>query len=330
MKRLLLLSLCLALAAVVNLRQEDPLKPGGAAKLRAWCDAVTLQKADNLAYDYAAHYPPGSHQAKMNYRLLPPVVAWLIGVDGLRVVELTSWLMLGACIFIALARASSARAAFAGTLATLCTSSGAVYFNDLGHCCDVMAQALLAVNLVVMSPWLMAGTATLALFTDERALLILPVLFALRGPKAWPLWASVAVYAAGRLALGHWLYAPTSYADVGCWDYALAELRLLPVVTWGMLEGAWMMLGVTVVALWRRNRALAAAVALYPFAVACLSLTVLDMTRSASYAILVPAAALMLAKLPERRAFWVCLAGAVVSVTCPNSMFIAGFIETFK
>jgi hypothetical protein len=246
-------------------------------------------------------------------------------VDGLRVVELLAWLTLGTCIYWSLSNWPPWQAG-AATLAVLATSSGAVYFQDTGHCCDVVAQALLALNLVKRSRSLMAVTACLALFTDERAVLVLPLLALLTGWRPYAI--GLAVYIVARLALAAWLYGPTDYSDVACLDYALAGLRLLPAVMWGQLEGGWILLGLSVAALWRYRPRLAVALALYPVAVACLSLAALDMTRSASYGMLAPVVAL---KFSGLRVSWPWWAGAaLVSVLCPNSQFITGFLETFK
>ncbi len=329
----LLLILALVASLFVNSQQEDPFLPGIAERVQAMSDRITLQKANDLAFDYAAHYPPGSHTAKLNYRLVPPLLARLVGCDGLRAIEFAAFLTLGACIFWSLARVVPARVACAATLATLCTSSGAVYHNDLGHCCDVLAQALLALCLLWSSPWLLGIAAFLAMFTDERAVLILPLLGLLHGRRAWPLLVGVAGYGVCRLALGLFLYGPTNYADVACLDYALAGLRLLPAVIWGCLEGAWLVLAVACAWLWRRDRQAAVLLAAWPVAVCCLSLAVLDLSRSASYGLLtVPVAVLLACRhwLPERRLAWACYVGAALSVLCPNSQFITGFIEMWK
>lgn len=326
--------LCLLLAWRCDLWINDPFIPGGKEKVAAFFDSAVMQKANDLGYDYSANYAAGSNLAKRNYRLVPPLIARSIGMAGLRVVEFLAWVTLGACIYLRLARISQ-RVGALGMIATFCTSSGSVYFVDLGHTGDTIAQALLAVNLLGFYWPLALVTTTAAMFTDERAVLLIiaPLAFAVMA-NGWraviPYCAALAIYAGGRLVLGHFLYAPTNYADVGCMDYALSSIRLLPAVIWGAFEGGWILIIAAAWFVFKINRVGGIALLVYPVGAISLSLAVLDMTRSASYVILFPVIAVaMIARsgIDERKIAWLCAAGALISVVCPNSMFISGFIE---
>lgn len=319
-----------------NLRQDDPFLPGGRQKVIDFGDRILLQKSGNLAFDFAANYPGGTNLSKRNYRLVPPLIARVVGLRGLRGVELLAYLTLGACVYFSLSRISQ-RVAFCGTIATICTSSGACYFNDWGHSNDVMAHAFLALNLVVAMPVLTVVSVMAALFTDERAVLLVPVVAAvslLRGARRslWPCVAGCGAYLVARLLLGR-IYAPTHYQDVGGWDVVLGNLRLWPMVVWSSLEGAWIMVVGTSVLIYQRAKLAAILLPAYAVAAASLSVCVLDMTRSAAYVILVPVLAVLLMRhyqVSERTIFILCAVAALVSLALPNSLFIAGYIEMWR
>lgn len=307
---------CLAICVVLNQR-SDPFTPGGKARVIAFWDAVVMEKSNDLSFDYSAKYPGPSNQAKRNYRIIPPLIAKFTGIENLRAVEFASFCLLAACIYASLVPISR-RVAFAGTIASICTASGACYFSDWGHGCDMMAHAFMAVNLVSAAPVVAAITTTLALFTDERAVLMIPA-FILFGRRDWaPYGIGFAAYLVGRLALSR-MYVPTNYADVASADIVISNLRLLPMVIWASLEGGWIIL-----IAYRKWLP-----AIYCVSIGLASVVVLDMTKSAAYALLVPAICIMAMrdKFSERTLFFICLAAATISVAIPNSYFISGFLE---
>ena len=66
---------------------------------------------------------------------------------------------------------------------------------------------------------------------------------------------------------------------------------------------------------------------------ASLSVVVLDMTRSASYQILLPVLCVIILQhhnIKQRTILRLSASAAVVSILCPNSLFIAGYIDEWQ
>jgi len=298
-----------------------------------------MLKADNFAYDYSKAFPPASHPAKLNYRIVPPLIAKMLGIHMLRKAEFLAYLLLCSCLFYFLYNRESWQVAFLTTLAMVCTSSGACYFNDWGHVCDVFAHALIAVSLLSFHPAVVIVVTALAVLTDERAVLLLPVAMGvaamLRGRQQSLYYAyGLALYGAIRLILYFAYYNhPTDYRQIGSWDIILANLRMLPTVVWSSLEGGWILVIGTAVLIFRLSKMTAILLVSWAVLGASLSACVLDMTRSASYQIFLPVLCIVLLQhhsIKHRTILSLSASAAVVSIICPNSLFIAGYIDEWQ
>ncbi len=177
---------------------------------RYW-DGVVQRRVDNPWYDYTAEFSPEKNEAKRNFRFLVPLVGHLThtGVPGVHVTRFALHALLLVSLVLAAERACGDRgAALAAALAIAGTYVGTSVWRDTCRWFDNCAHAFLALALVARSPWLAGGAVLLAGFTDERSLLIVPLLVLFHvftgSPRATSvgLAAAVPLYLISRLALG--------------------------------------------------------------------------------------------------------------------------------
>jgi len=311
-------------------RPDLPLSPDWTRHFRLHFEQVMQQKIDDLGFDYAAHYPSNTNEAKRNGRLLVPVVARLTGagVTGVHVFCLVMQGVLMAALLLAGERAAGDRlAALAATLAVAGTSVGTAVWSDIALWCDNCAFAFITLALVIRRPLAAGVCLVLAMFVDERALLAVPLVILFHrftaSPRstAWAAAATVPAYALLRLGLMQLPAGGLPLANVATRALVAHNLEVAPFGFWFALEGGWCLVVPALAALGgasqvRRALGVVAATVL-PMTAA---LGVGDFSRSASYAFaatFVALAALRPAVAPDRLARFA-LVAAIVSLVVPN------------
>jgi hypothetical protein len=327
---------------------ELPPMPGAAqaAWRQYWRDVVTL-KVDNPWLDYTREFPAESNQAKRNFRMTVPLLAHATGFGfaAVPVIRFAFQALLLACLLLAAERAcGDPVAALCAALAVAGTYVGtSVWMDDWGWF-DNCAQALMALALVLRRPFWACAAVVAAAFTDERALIAVPLIalfHAWTGGRRGLVWAPVAAipcYLLGLLLVGAAFRIATASAGIGTADMIFPNLRVSMLGAWSSLEGGWLLVAIAcLAAAGAANRRAAAFLAFAAAAPVAASVLVIDFSRSASYAFPATLAALALwasqvaghgiavDRASLRR--WTALAAAV-SLLSPN-VFIMGrtFVE---
>jgi hypothetical protein len=325
---------------------ELPAMPGdaNAAWRQYWRDVVKL-KVDNPWFDYTRAFPAESNQAKRNFRITVPILAHAtgFGIAAVPVVRFTLQAVLIVCLLLTAERACGDRvAALAAALAVAGTYVGtSVWMDDWGWF-DNCAQALMLLALALRRPFWVCAAAVAAAFTDERALIAVPLIalfHAWTGGRRGLVWAPLAAipcYLLVRILMGAAFRIATTSAGIATADMIVPNLKVSMLGAWSSLEGGWLLVAIACLAALRAGNArgvlFLAVASLVPVAA---SVAVIDFSRSASYAFPATLAALALwaSQFPRggvavdratlRR--WTAIAAAV-SLLSPN-VFIMG--QTF-
>lgn len=269
----------------------------------------------------------GSHEAKLAFRLVPPLLLRVSGlsVEGYYVVQA----LMGVATLAGLAwlfhrNGFPRRTALLLLVALSFTYVGAVWFLDTQPYFDAIAASALVAAMCVSHPAVVFLGGSIAMWTDERALLSLGVvaLFHLhrRTPvAAWAVGAAVAAYAVGRLVLGARYGLSTGQADIGprvLFDYWSG--MPLPLVL--ALEGLWVALIASYWRALRRAQWLVVAAGALTAASLGVSIMVNDVTRSTVYALPgVVFALLQLLDEPEDRRRRILRAVVALCVVVPTT-----------
>lgn len=194
--------------------------------------AILTYFAGQIAHPFTAQdVPPGTHAAKMVFRLVPPLLARALHVNlyGMAIVQL----LIGLTMFAALYRLLARELADRVTALLFCLGLSGVYFGhayatDLAFHFDPIAYTALIAMMLTSRPLTIFALGLVAGFTDERALLALVlVLF-------WHLTRGAAEGSSLRLPdLLRRLKAPPVLAVVGAWG-AYVVLRLVLARTFAL------------------------------------------------------------------------------------------------
>jgi hypothetical protein len=320
-----------------------PRLPHMRADVRAYWDAhwreAVQRKIDQPLRNLATLYPPDSNEAKRNFRLTVPLLARLsgLGYPATIAVRLGAWLALPA-LLLGLARRAGLppAAATALALALLGTTLGTEVWRDDCLWFDNVAHTLLAVAMLAESRWLIATAAVLATFTDERAFMVLPLVFgwhwltaSARGWKnaagALALGVSLALVLRAALMLGAGLSLPL--AKVATAQILERNLALAPVAWWSAFEGGWLLLAAGFGGAWRAGFPGTLAVAVCGFAPLLACLMVEDFSRSCAYVFpAVFCATALLARFAPVRTPRLCVVAAGISLLAPN-VLVSGMVQ---
>jgi hypothetical protein len=276
---------------------------GNALGRQYWRTVVEL-KVNDPWLDYRRAFPAESNEAKRNFRIAVPLLAHAtgFGIAAVPVVRFALQAVLLVGLLLAAERACGDRvAALATALAVAGTYVGtSVWMDDWGWF-DNCAQAFMVAALVCRRPFWSCAVVVAAAFTDERALLAVPLIVlyrfwtGARRPLVWAPLIAVPAYFLGRLLAALAFRISTSMAGIAAADMIQPNLRVSVLGAWSSLEGGWLLVAIACVAALRaRNRLgalLLAAAALVPVAA---SVAVIDFSRSASYAFPATLAALAL------------------------------------
>ena len=256
----------------------------------------------NAVFDQAAHpfrvhtYGYGSHEGKLAYRLLVPVIGGRLGLDraGFLILQGLAGLALIAAVALLCVRITGDRTvALFVAVATGSCWAGATAFVEVRGIFDGVALALL-VGAALATRWpVVAGLVFLAGFTDERALVaaLLVALFHLLSTPAGGTRRALGVivglvgYGVAREAL----HAAFGLRTGGGGVVLLNWWELGPEGAWTGIEGLWLFVlgGLVLLAaarMWRPAVVFAALVGTLLVA----GTSVFDVTRSMAY--LLPAA----------------------------------------
>jgi hypothetical protein len=141
---------------------------------------AALIKVDDPLADMARRFPADSHESKLTFRLTVPILARALHLrrTGLMIVfALANILLLHGVLTVAYRTTGSRRTALYMCLATACVWAGMAGFHELrGGFYDSVALCLLILSLNASSPTLVGIYAFAAAWTDERALVTLPMI----------------------------------------------------------------------------------------------------------------------------------------------------------
>jgi len=276
-------------------------------------------KFDHPLIDTGRLFAPGSHQSKLTFRLTVPILAHVLhlGETGLLILfALSGFVLLYLILKVVFTLTGSKRAALFVCLATACVWPGQAAFHELrGGYYDALALCLLVAACATSSSLLTAALVFLAAWTDERALIAASFVFLLRRGKAAP----IVVAAAAYLGIRAYLTATISDVDVGGVGFAVLEqqLNVIPLAIWTGLGGAWILVALGVIALFRDKRYLAATGFCGALAVMiAVSLLVADTTRSMAYCL--PAVFVALTALNPKQVEKLSGIAAAISVVVPS------------
>jgi len=237
------------------------------------------EKIEHPLKDLTLSYPPGSHQAKLNFRLTVPVVLHALGLHShwilpaLTIVAVVMILFLS-CVLAYQISGSRLVALFTAleVSSTYTGSFGIIWYYD------TIALALVALALLQQTPWYLRGALVFAAaFTDERgfiaSLFVLPfvatssqnesrgIRFISRDTIA--ILAALGLYFVARLWLQYATGMMSTFKGVGPAIFA-GHIRFWHAGFWFALEGGWLFVSFAVLSLLLRKQYLRLAVFLIP------------------------------------------------------------------
>jgi hypothetical protein len=325
--------------------------PSHAVWQQATMQVITEQIAHPLERNSAARDITGSHTEKLAYRLSMPVVGHVLGLSLGQLILLQQ---LCGVLFLGLVSVIAHRATGDTVCATLLPVGfafcypGQACFRDLQPFFDGMAFFALAVAMLIRNPLPVFLGVTFACWTDERAVLVAPLValwWALqngtrivnwtsraslaRNPAVWAVVAAVATYGIGRIWLGHVWDIRQTHSDI---SFGVARSQW-PIFLVGLASGLkwfWVLLVLGAFSGFlagTRRLAGVFAAAVLCYAAACS--TIYDTTRSAAYvfpAVFVSLTWLSRSERPEALR-WIVLAVAVLCILTPSPFIIGNGIE---
>jgi hypothetical protein len=256
-------------------------------------ERAAIKIADPAA-DMARLFPDTSHEAKLTFRLTVPLAARVLhlGTVGQLALFAVAGVLLLLCVLtLAEGITGSRTVALYLTLATACTWPGLLAFHQLlGGFYDAVALWLLLLAMAARRPAIAAAALFAAAWTDERALVAVPLLclFAVarsERPRCLAVLVGAAAYLGSRIWLVHiWaLHSTVGGAGIALF---LRNLHTAPLGVWAGLGGSWILVACALAILAARRRYLEFAALLLGIGLVTVSaLIVEDLTRSLAYAL---------------------------------------------
>jgi hypothetical protein len=297
----------------------------------------TMQfQTGNLPVDMGRLYPPDSHESKLTFRLTVPIMARVLhlGEPGLLILYGIAGI---AVLYMVLALShkitGSQRAAFFVCLAVACTWPGETSFHEFyGGVYDGIALCFLLLALSTESALLAGAAVFLAAWTEERALIASAFLLLFwfnagsRGRNRMiALLAAWTGYIAVRLILTNSFSLTVATGNVGL-PVLQGHIALIPVGIWTGLGGAWIIVGCSLIALFRQRRYWLAAGFCGLLGLTIIgAFLVMDVTRTMAYclpAVFVALSVLMRCE-PAKNLDKLAKIGAAASVLAPT-FFVLG------
>jgi hypothetical protein len=288
----------------------DSLRGGETGK--TW-QAVMI-KAVDPAHNLLQDFGPGTNAAKVNFRLLMPLLARVTGVriPGLLVLQGLAGILLFYLLTVLAYRATASRPTAAlVTLMTGATYAGIASFVELRGLFDGISICMLLACLYFSNPLVIALVIFAAGWNDERALLASVLVVVARvaqdeggqdGRLRPFLQRSLLGLYAGWLlhVASRWYYSThfnIAFNLGGTGLHVLIDqLNMIPMGAWTALEGAWLLVLACLLVLYRRERYLLCLLFIAALASLLLvSFSVVDVSRSTAYCL--PAVVVCLAVL---------------------------------
>lgn len=275
--------------------------------------------------------PPGSHEAKRTFRLVPPILV--------RFLHLQPWtyfalqVALGVLTLALIARlvegaGFSRREALAFAVALSSTIIGATWFADTRPLFDALALSALVFALATPNAVLVFVAVSAAVWTDERALIAAVSILVWhwlreRNRAAIATAAAVAMYGVVR----YWLTVHYAIVVDRQWvglSVLNPSIRYAPLALAISLEALWALLIVGLVAMVRSRRFQAIAIAAAALLASFVAVLVYDVSRSAAY--LLPALIVVTAEgLRNSRLRRELLVGCAVACTLMPTAIVTGY-----
>lgn len=249
-------------------------------------------------------YWAGSHDAKLAFRLTPPLIGKVLGLNrnGYLLLQISFFAMFFFLLTRTLLSLTSDIVSTAYlSLGFATTFVGSVLVSDYRGLFDGIAYTFMLMAMCWRNPLLIFAAAFLASFTDERALVAMPLIllylivresnikeldlkFLIKGDRySWAVAASCIAYTVCRLLLAQIFGLKTNSADEHIWLIG-KQIDSWAIGLWTGLEGFWLVIIAAgmILLLTKRYAALLATgvAALMVFLVAA---NVLDITRSMAY-----------------------------------------------
>lgn len=294
--------------------------------VQATWQAVQI-KLDHPLTDMAKAFPPASHEAKLTFRMTVPLLAHALRLKPKQLLFLSA--LVGVfSLYLVLSlthRLTEDRiVAFLICLAIACAWAGQTAFHEFrGGYYDAVALCALLLAMSARSPVIAGVCAFVAAWTDERALIALPlVLFIERGAsrrQAAVVCAGL-LYVALRIALAG--VCETPVAGVGLAVF-FNQISTIPLGLWTGLGGCWLLVFYGLGVMLKQQQtleAIAYALGLTLLLVAAALVT--DVTRSASYCLPSVFAAVFILR-HHRHLREVALLAAALSILIP-SFYVEG------
>jgi hypothetical protein len=310
---------------------------------RAYRTNVVNWKVDDPLADMTLRFDIHTNEAKRTYRITAPAMAYATrtGVDGAyRFNYLCNYFLLHGAILLAASLTGRRTAGLYVGLLLAATYIGTSSFKDLSGWFDATTFAFVILAATVRGPLLCGAAVLLALFSDERALLVgvlaIPTLAIPGAPaptrEAWRarILAVAGAYATylgirGVLTFGWGIGATPIPIPWEALEHSLSVLRLS---LWTPLEGGWLIVAAATWLLLReKERTIGLAYAAYFVAFLAANLFVFDTTRSISFGFLFlfPILPYLRERLGNRLPSLL-LAAAVVSLLSTN-VFVLPWVD---
>jgi hypothetical protein len=233
-----------------------------------------FQKIEHPLADLSKIYEAGSHEAKLNYRLTIPVLLHPLGLNAEQALHwvLPAVSIIGVCLvilFTCLVTFQYTEDRVVSLFAALNVS--ATYIGSFGFilCYDAITMAQVILAMAPRIPWLCRMLlAFSASFTDERGfmaagLIVLGNTLLPLGKESGPLinrqsfaiLSGLAGYWVVRLILAHWFALPGPIKGVGPGSFVL-HIKHWHAGIWFALEGGWLLVTLSLFALWKNGRRL--------------------------------------------------------------------------
>jgi len=247
----------------------------------------------------------GEHAEKLTFRLSMPLFGHLLGLRLPQLIllqQLCGVLFLGMVYKLAYRVTGDLVSAALLPFAFVFSYVGQACFLDLRPCFDGMAYCGLAFAMYFRNPALIFLGLEFSFWTDERAVLVSPVLLmwqvvqeaeqaravtrqrALQNPRVWTVVLAVLCYGAGRLSLGHLWQIRQWHRDISA--STTREQWPMFLVGWACsLKWLWLLVaGGALAAILSRRHLVGSLMALFVVLYLASCTLVYDTTRSAAYA----------------------------------------------
>ncbi len=224
-------------------------------------EAVTVAFFEKADAPFEQHqYGNWLHESKLTFRMLPPLIAYVTGFRylGMKVIEsLTGVWILWVSLLLAEKITRNRRDTILITALIASIYAGSVGFVEYRYMFDSLAIASLLTAMLFKNPLLIFLSLTAGFWTDERALVAaaivwcyhaLPCMNDLKGLVTfhkklmpWVIYATIAAYWAGRLALIKYCSLQAAWGDVGI-GMINKHFNNFPLGLWSAYEGGWILI----------------------------------------------------------------------------------------